>query len=173
VYGSHEIPANPSAYRPKYIKGARLPHLWIRPITPEICETIPPVDLQHVYEFSSAEKEVRQYSTLDLCRFDSFTLIINPSTFRSEKILKWLELLNNKQGKAVVPLRVAILGVDFDIVFKDQAKEWLDEFGLGDGKCGGVLVRPDQHIVLVLEENVSVQQLDSAIYEAAGWQATL
>ena len=81
-----------------------------------------------------------------------------------------LELLsNNKYGKATVPLRVAILGVDFDIVFKNQATEWLNKFGLGDGQCGGVLVRPDQHIVSVLEENTSVQELASDIYKAAGW----
>ncbi|CZR66563.1 uncharacterized protein PAC_16464 [Phialocephala subalpina] len=171
VYGSQEIPANPSAYRPKYIKGARLPHLWIRPITPEIRETILPVDLQHIYEFSSTEKQLRQYSTLDLCRRDSFTLVVNSSTARSERVSKLLELLgSDRQGKTAVPVRVAILGVDFDIVFKDQATEWIERFGLGEGQSGGVLVRPDQHIVSVLNDNVSAQQLVSEIYQAAEWE---
>ena len=85
-----------------------------------------------------------------------------------------LELLGNgKQGKIAVPVRVVVLGVDFDIVFKDQATEWIEEFGLGEGLSGGVLVRPDQHIVSVLDKNVSVQQLASEIHQAAAWEGKL
>ena len=169
VYGSQEVPADPSAYRPKYIKGARLPHLWIRPFTSKACNTTPPTDLHHVDEFSEDDRRSRQYSTLDLCRFDSFTLIVNSSTFQSERASRLAELLKQgRRGKETVPLHVVVLGLDFECVFEEQAAEWLEAFGLRAGD-GGVLVRPDQHILSVLNRDKTAQQLALDLNEAVGW----
>lgn len=122
-----------------------------------------------MYEFSPAEKKAREYSTLDLCCQDSFTLIVNSSPAQAEKVSKLFKLLRKtKQGQTAVPLRVVTLGKDFDVVFKDQAIEFIEAFRLGEGQCGGVLIRPDQHIAGVLEETTSAQQLANDIYKAAG-----
>lgn len=121
-------------------------------------------------ELSSADRQLREYSTLDLCRFDSFTLIINSSHFQSERASKLEDLLKEETGSgASIPVNFAVLGVDFEIVFEDQAREWLERFGLNPDQSGGVLIRPDQHILHVLDGNVSAQELATVLRSAAGW----
>ena len=164
------MPENPSDYRPKYVKGARLPHLWIRPLTSNILDHVLPVNLQHVEELSPAERQLRQYSTLDLCRYDSFTLIINSSPFQEKRAADLITLLKrNQRGNAVVPIRNVILGTDFEVVFEEKGKDWLDNFKLGSDQAGGVLVRPDQHILSLICEDTSAEQLASELETAAGW----
>lgn len=170
VYDSHGLPANPSEYRPKYVKGARLPHLWIRLLTPRIVEHSRPVDLQHIEELSGTERELRQYSTLDLCRYDSFTLIVNSDPGQAERVAELIKVLEqNKCGQKEIPLRVIVWGVDVDAVFEDRAAEWLERLRLRRGQSGGVLIRPDQHICALVDVETSAEGLLSDIESAAGW----
>jgi hypothetical protein len=127
-----------------------------------------PVDLTHVEELAQAEREQRRYSTLDLCRYDTFTLIVNSN---QANIKRSAELINiaQKRGQLTIPLRVLHLGVDFNIVFADKAKDWIEKFQLGDEQCGGVLVRPDQHILALLDSDTTPQQLLEMLEEAMGW----
>ncbi|KIW65494.1 hypothetical protein PV04_07751 [Phialophora macrospora] len=135
VYGSDKIPPHASKYTPKFQVGARLPHTWIR--LP--CSTLKPVDVSYVDEFSSDDVELRKYSTLDLCDFDKFTLI----------------------GELEVPgVKTCVPGKDFDVV-GEAGQQWLKAAGLQDG--GGQLVRPDQHILMVVKANTKVEDVDSCL----------
>ena len=68
-----------------------------------------------------------------------------------------------------MPLRVVVLRSDFECVFEEQASEWLEELGLREGEYGGVLVRPDQHILSVLNKNKTAEELATELNEAAGY----
>ncbi|KIW23324.1 uncharacterized protein PV07_11532 [Cladophialophora immunda] len=120
VYGSKEIPPHASKYTPKFEVGARLPHAWIR--LPH--STLKPVDVSYVDEFSPADLESHRYSTLDLCDLDKFTLV----------------------GRLDVPgVKTCRLGRDFEVI-GEAGQKWLAAAGLDVG--GGLLVRPDQHILM-------------------------
>jgi hypothetical protein len=135
VYGSNEIPPHASKYTPKFLVGARLPHAWIRPVQP----TLPSVDVSYVDEFTPEEIECRQYSTLDLCDFDKFTLIGN------------LDVPNVKTLR---------LGRDFTVVGEAGVK-WVEGAGLERG--GGLLIRPDQHILMVLDPDTTVEDVQDCL----------
>ncbi|KAH8660418.1 3-propionate hydroxylase [Xylariales sp. PMI_506] len=166
VYGSKEVPSSPSAYHPKYVPGARLPHLWIMPTgTTPVTQGLRPVDLHHVCELSSDDRQLRKYSTLDICRLESFTLIINSTAGQLQRATELQTLLRNgalASGKPP-PLHVVILGKDFRIIFPEKASEWLRCFNLGEGGAGGVLVRPDQHILRVFDKNTKAQELATEV----------
>ncbi|OCT49141.1 3-(3-hydroxy-phenyl)propionate hydroxylase [Cladophialophora carrionii] len=135
VYGSDTIPPHASRYTPKFQVGARLPHAWIR--LP--CSPLKPVDVSYVEEFSPEDVELRQYSTLDLCDLDKFTLIGE------------LE---------VAGVKTCVPGKDFDVV-GEAGQQWLKGAGLQDG--GGLLVRPDQHILMLLDADTKVEEVESCL----------
>jgi len=156
VYGSNGPANEPSNYVAKYVPGGRLPHLWIRPLNETLLKGIPPTDLSHVHELSDNEKAMRQYSTLDLCWYDVFTLIVNASEGQEERAREIQKLANSINGKGPgLALRTVTLGADFSIVFEQQGREWLSKFRLGCGQRGAVLVRPDQHILFVLTKSTT------------------
>lgn len=95
-------------------------------------------------EFSSEDIEQRRYSTLDLCDFDKFTLI----------------------GNLEVPgVKTCTLGKDFEVI-GSAGKEWLKGTGLNDG--GGLLIRPDQHILMVLEKDTTAEDVELRLRQHLG-----
>lgn len=170
VYDSAEAPMNPSAYTPKYVRGARLPHLWIRPLALDLTRSTPTVDLKNVLELSEEDRRLRRYSTLDLCQFSAFTLIINSNHSQLQRADDFVRHLNAKsRGHSRLPLCVVDLGVDFKIVFPEKATEWLNSFRLGPEQCGDVLVSTDQHILAVLKDKTSAEQLVDILNSAIGF----
>ncbi|KIW10485.1 hypothetical protein PV08_11449 [Exophiala spinifera] len=137
VYGDRSIPPHASKYVPKFTVGARLPHAWIRllPQSQRTTPTLAPVDVSYIDEFSEEDIRLRQYSTLDLCDMDKFTL------------------LGNLDVPGVKTFRP---GRDFEVV-GPGAGEWLDSSRLPEG--GGLLVRPDQHILMVLDADTTAHDV--------------
>jgi hypothetical protein len=142
IYGDNEIPASASLYTPSYRAGARLPHAWLShaPLSP--LPQLPPIDNSYVSELSPTALTQKQFSTLDLCAFDRFTLICS-----SKFSLHWLPLLYQLQLHLPKRLKIAsaILGRDFELVPGARKNEWIMGLQLEHG--GAVLVRPDQHIL--------------------------
>lgn len=169
VYGTKSVPGDPSAYTPKYIPGARLPHLWVKPLQESIFQGMPPVDLSYIAELSADDRKLRQFSTLDICSFGSFTLIVNSDPDQEERCQRLIAILNERcNGRVMVPLRIAVLGVDFEIVFSSKGEDWVQQLNLTQGSMGGVLVRPDQHILTVLDGHVSASGLASILLQSIG-----
>ena len=143
VYGSTSIPPHASRYVPQFVPGARLPHVWIEP-SPSLARSLPPaVDLRYVSEMKEDDRKQRRYSVLDLCSCRAFTLISPKGTSFIENTATAVDLL----GEPQVPVNALTYDEDFSItVGKD---DWLQATGLRSG--GAVLVRPDQHILALVQ----------------------
>lgn len=158
VYGSTEIPSNASDYTPKYIPGARLPHTWIQFPERSHIQHPPPVDVSYIAEFSAEDVKARQHSTLDLCAPDAFTLIVDGTN--AGNLERWRGLAEQIKAYAWqkgIPINFRYSGVDFQVLPGAQGDAWGQGFGLVEG--GGVLVRPDQHILMVLGQDSSVLEV--------------
>jgi hypothetical protein len=157
VYGSSKIPANASDYQPKFSKGARLPHAWIS--FPESTTVAPPapVDVSYVDEYQQLDIEKRKYSTLDLIKPDSFTIL-------SAKRPEWDEVLATLKrvpGLKNVPLQIAGLGSDFELADTPSGHSWLRDSRLESGRT--LLVRPDQHILEAFDKGVAVGSIERVL----------
>lgn len=161
VYGDNTTPPHASHYTPKFVPGARLPYAWITPRQSDIFDDIRPHDVSYVKEFNLSDIAARQYSTLDLVKPRSFTLI-------AEKGAGWEKKVEATQqampGKSVL-VHLNIVDVDFDFVFPEQ-KALFTEAALAAG--GALLIRPDQHIVGILPSNVTADEAKSAILAELG-----
>ena len=103
------------------------------------------MDVSYIDEFSPKDIESRQYSTLDLCEYDKFTLI----------------------GHLDVPnVKTCRLGSDFELVEGEAGRQWLKDAGLEHG--GGLLVRPDQHILMVLRADTTVGDVEMCLHRHLG-----
>jgi hypothetical protein len=96
--------------------------------------------VSYVKEFSLADIAARRYSTLDLAKPRSFTLIAGPGGDWSEKV----EAIQQQLPDDGVLVRLYTVGVDFEFAFPEQEALFLAN-GLSAG--GALLVRPDQHII--------------------------
>ncbi|CAI7572640.1 unnamed protein product [Penicillium discolor] len=144
VYGATTPPPHASHYYPKFVPGARLPHGWISflgHLSPETqaakLSSLPrePVDVSYVRELDADQVRACQWSTLDLCGPDSWTLILG-----KEQQNHHIALLQKHFNVVGLTLNTWRLGVDFEIA----RQSWLaDELVNG----GGILIRPDQHIL--------------------------
>ncbi|KAJ5385616.1 hypothetical protein N7517_003527 [Penicillium concentricum] len=144
VYGATKPPPHASHYSPRFVPGARLPHAWIsfpdqlsRETEAAKRSSLPQesVDVSYVKEFKVDQVRACRWSTLDLCGPDSWTLILG-----QEQQTPNITLLQKHCTMIGVLLNTWRLGVDFEIV----RQSWFaDELVHG----GGVLVRPDQHIL--------------------------
>ncbi|PMD30074.1 3-propionate hydroxylase [Hyaloscypha variabilis F] len=147
VYGDTEIPASASLFVPSYRAGARLPHAWLTRAPSSQLTKLPPIDCSYVTELDAKALGSKQYSTLDLCAVDAFTLIFSAAfTTHWSNVLS--ELRSNLLPKSVskgLKVNAAILGEDFDLVAGARKNEWI--MGLQLERGGAVLVRPDQHIL--------------------------
>ncbi|CAG8137504.1 unnamed protein product [Penicillium olsonii] len=147
VYGALKPPPHASHYSPKFVAGARLPHAWVKILDQPVStgktdkyEALPqePIDVSYVRELEKREVESRQWSTLDLCGPDSWTLIVGRDQPTSQALI-----LNEGCDSIGVNLNIWSLGVDFEFEGVEGVQVFEDELV----ERGGVLVRPDQHIL--------------------------
>lgn len=145
MYGAIKPPPHASHYSPKFVPGARLPHAWVKILNSSVSSekvgkhnALPrePVDVSYVKELSKKEVESCQWSTLDLCGPDSWTLILG-----RDQLLPRLSSLENHCDSIGLGLNVWRLGGDFELTKKNVFE---DELSNG----GGILIRPDQHIIM-------------------------
>ncbi|KAK8846505.1 hypothetical protein IAR55_005591 [Kwoniella newhampshirensis] len=132
-------------YIPAYRRGARLVHAWINAKNTSVLPSLPPVDFAYLgNDMSDEQKEKRQYSLLDLIPPDSYVVLCGPN---QRKYVELCELLQ----RSSIPARLVVCGKDF--TFTDEVP---DGYGLSKGNA--VLIRPDQHVELVIE-NETVEEI--------------
>ncbi|CAG8197121.1 unnamed protein product [Penicillium nalgiovense] len=156
VYGATKPPAHASHYSPKFVPGARLPHAWIsfpNQLSPETeaakRSSLPqkPVDVFYIKEFVEDQVRAFQWSTLDLCGPDSWTLVLG-----QEQEIPHITFLQKHFNMIGVRLNIWRLGVDFEII---RQSWFIDELANG----GGVLIRPDQHILARVSDGTNGEHL--------------
>lgn len=174
------FPPHASHYSPKYVQGARLPHAWIKVSKPELIKGIAPVDLSYVSELSQEKIEACRWSTLDLCAPDSFTLIQADTPQAHERAAEIRRLLEcgaphsattlNGFGFHGAPqtsmgqvLRVITYGRDFGTLVVPAGEAFVKQAHLTEILGGGVLVRPDQHILMMVEQDTTAIEIVSTI----------
>lgn len=162
MYGSKETPPHASHYTPKFVAGARLPHAWISFRTGASKPEVKPLDVSYVREFHQEAVDARRFSTLDLCSFDGFTFLVGKREEWTERLSK---LANTKTGSKL-KLRLFVVGEDFDFVEDHHRQLFEENAGLENG--GGLLVRPDQHILTRLTADVSVEELEALLKKELG-----
>jgi hypothetical protein len=148
VYGDTKIPANASLYERKFVKGARLPHVWLK-CKPNVEWTkwMSPIDSSYVSEFTEEEAKAREWSVLDLCAFNALTLFVGKDGKEG-----WLEAVERAKTEmpSALKINVAVMEEDFEIVEGQRKIEWVREMGLEKGVAA--LIRPDQHILALFGE---------------------
>lgn len=162
VYGSSEIPSHASHYSPKYIPGARLPHVWIEPkSTLTKFGSLPPaVDVSYVKQLNHEEITLRRYSSLDLCSFNAFTIIAGSKS--------WRALVQELDAIPRLPeINVVVLGEDFTLISGHRSDAWIEGCGFKAG--GALLVRPDQHVLARLNASTTSDDLRKVIEQHLGW----
>ena len=148
-------------FTPEYAPGARLPHAWIRPLH-HAAVTDRPIDLSFVSELTASELAARQFSTLDLCALDSFTLITTQESDWFNRIAYLKRAVSPK-----IPLRVLALGIDFEMIQDtDSGREWIGKSGLASGSA--ILVRPDQHVLMTFSSQTSPEELVKSLHGYLG-----
>ncbi|KAL7652542.1 hypothetical protein ACMYSQ_009817 [Aspergillus niger] len=147
VYGNHRRPDCASTYEPVCTPGARLPHAWINLLTQEQIR-LPPIDCSYVSEFLPEELKLKQFSTLDLCAFDAFTLIVDiRSADHWGTILE--EVKRQLPGKCDgLKIEMMTRGANFDLQ-PGGGDKWMALTRLAEGQA--ILVRPDQHVLARFE----------------------
>lgn len=155
VYEPHWSPANATDFVPAYRIGARLPHAWIRTLNgSQVAKRLPPIDLIYLAGDLSEELiSTWRYSTLDLVPMDRFILICD-STSHWAKSYTQIEELRRATG---IPMAMAVYGKSFEILEQKAAAAWRDGFGLDQGVA--VIVRPDQHVALVVQKEMTILEV--------------
>ncbi|KAL4748467.1 hypothetical protein BDW72DRAFT_205593 [Aspergillus terricola var. indicus] len=171
VYGDPKIPDQASLFKAACNPGARLPHAWIHPLAPLQCRIQqPPIDSSYVWELSQDQVKAKQYSTLDLCGFDRFTLLVN-----STSVGKWKKILQEVRNTFLIAaptdsalkLDMAVLNVDFQVDTGSQGAEWVKLMRLNEGQA--TLVRPDQQILACFEAAAAGTDIFDAIKSHLDW----
>lgn len=155
-----KAPAHASHYTPKFVPGARLPHAWIRI---KGTAALSPIDVSYVKEFSEEDIKSRQYSTLDLCSYDRFTLLVGSRDQWAERF-QALEAAMEQYGVRVV---LVVSHHDFDFVYESQEHLFAVEGKLSSG--GGLLIRPDQHILRLVKPTDPVASIEKSLVEHLGF----
>ncbi|PLB53731.1 3-propionate hydroxylase [Aspergillus steynii IBT 23096] len=169
VYGDRRIPENASIYRAACVPGARLPHAWIRLLRPEKMP-LPPIDSSYVAELSVDEVQARQFSTLDLCPFDGFTVWVNQKTSAY-----WHQAIEEKQQLPTgirdrLRIQTVVHGVDFEVQAGESGEKWVQLMGLEDQ---AIVVRPDQHILGCVRYPGGSEQLWRLLRAHLGWDEAI
>lgn len=145
---------------------ARFPHAWIKWINKEVL--IPkslPIDVSYVSEFSPEDISLRQYSSLDLCSPGHFTFIASKASTVWTK-QKNLSTLIESLKEFRIPLNVYVHGEDFEVADAAATSSWVDLLRLEDD--GGVLVRPDQHVLMTVGKATTVKDVLYCIRQHLG-----
>lgn len=155
-------PAHASHYTPKFVPGARLPHAWIKI---KGLTTLPALDVSYVKEFSEQDIKSRQYSTLDLSSYDRFTLLVGSRDQWAERF-QALEAAMKQYG---VRVALVVAHHDFDFVYERQEQLFAAQGKLSFG--GGLLIRPDQHILRLVQPTDSVASIAKSLVEHLGFSS--
>lgn len=163
VYGNWQSPEDASKYTPKFVPGIRLPHTWVQPVTATSILS-PAIDVSYVKEFGANDVQARQYSTLDLCANDAFTIFVYSSkscSFVDEVI----ELVGLGSKSAIVPFKIVVVSEQLEGLKKTlEGRGWLQLSWLEEGRI--LIVRPDQHILCCVEEGTSSEDVAKEIAES-------
>lgn len=111
------------------------------------------MDVSYVTEFTEDDVVSRQYSILDLCALQSFTLLVGNSSSWNERFKN----LEQMAAQAGIKLRMYAADTDFEFVFDNQYQLFGNGAGFAHG--GGLLVRPDQHILTRAAADTSAEYL--------------
>ena len=139
VYGDTEIPAHASHFTPSFRPGARLPHAWLRGSLPATVPQLKPVSLTYVKELTKDQLKARQYSTLDLCAPDAWTVLLPAKDSPLDAAISSIAADNSS-----IKFNALKFGKDFDVVTGNTDLDWRVQSGLSEGRA--LLIRPDQHI---------------------------
>lgn len=164
AYGDREPPPHASHYTPKFRVGARLPHAWVKFTGGAEPTDLAPLDVSYVKEWRDQDISNRQWSTLDLCRFNVFTLLVGVGVDwqrRYTHLKKLMEVL------AALRLELCVAGIDFDFVFPEQQAMFESQLRLSEG--GGLLVRPDQHIMMAITPQTTDNNIASCLRQHCGY----
>lgn len=167
VYGNENPPPNASDFTPKFIVGARLPHAWIKPATDPDMESslfnIARIDVSYVDGFSKTDMQARRFSTLDLVHPGTFTLIVS-----CRKL--WLPVMKElSSDDPLSRINVDLFVVGENFVFAEENTEKLFQEGSQLFGRGGLLVRPDQHLLGIFEsEKNNVKDLIRDFLKTSG-----
>ncbi|CAK7236556.1 hypothetical protein SEUCBS140593_009659 [Sporothrix eucalyptigena] len=157
TYGSKDAPPNASDFTPKFVPGARVPHAWIKPLHSEVFGDLKPIDVSYVKELNQHDIAAKQYSTLDLCKMDGFTILAP-----SEEVWKGkFEEVHKELLEAGVTARLYTAGVDFVFVDPEQKALFNNEGGFSYGNA--LVVRPDQHITMLPAPETSAALIKSEV----------
>ncbi|KAL3455059.1 FAD binding domain-containing protein [Aspergillus heterothallicus] len=170
VYGDTVIPDNASLFKPLCTPGARLPHAWIRLLTPSTSKIeLPAINSSYVSELSEEEVLSKQYSTLDLCAIDTFVLVVDLSVADEWKT-HIAGVVNNlpDKVKGSLKLDLKILDVDFEVESSKNSAAWIELMAIKSGRA--TLVRPDQHILACFHSaGATWSDLQNALAGHLGW----
>ncbi|KAJ6024423.1 hypothetical protein N7540_005220 [Penicillium herquei] len=167
IYGDKSIPANVSVFNAACVPGARLPHAWIKAL-PGHLQGLSAIDSSYVHEFSAEEVSKKEFSTLDLCNLDTFTLFVDESNASSfqHKVGEIFADLPQDMPRAL-PFKTVVYGVDFQLQEGSKSEAWSDLMCLREQ---GVLVSPDQHILACLSNNSGADELLHALNGHLGFK---
>jgi hypothetical protein len=157
TYGDKTIPAHASHFTPTFTAGSRLPHAWLVGPLPNNIPQLRVTDLSYVKELEKEEILKKKYSTLDLCSYDAWTLLLPENNNN-------LPDITNK--KPSLKINVFSLGDDFKLLDSNSDEDWLRDSGLHDGRA--ILVRPDQHIFGTFKTDLEAEQLIVKLDELLG-----
>jgi len=138
-----------------------LAHAWIHPLTTDVCQGLHATDVSYIEELSVEEVERKKFSTLDVCSKSAFTLITSKDTV-------WHHRFDQLSGAchSSLPLKLVVEGQDFDFIDVEAQTKWCQGFGLH--RDGAVLVRPDQHILAVLQADHNVEDVVNILHDFLG-----
>ncbi|KAF4333206.1 3-propionate hydroxylase [Fusarium beomiforme] len=152
VYGDTKIPAHASHFKPSFRPGARLPHVWLRGSLPSSVPQLKSVNLSYAKEFSAEDIRARQYTSLDLCAPDAWTILLPSSEDKLHAAVSTIA-----RNHEHIKFNTLKLGNDFDVA-SGSAFNWLGESGLTQGRA--LLIRPDQHIFGSFSTETESRELD-------------
>ncbi|GCB25849.1 hypothetical protein AAWM_08734 [Aspergillus awamori] len=146
-------------------ENARLPHAWIKLLDPERVQ-LPAIDSS--YAVAEPQRvDAMTYSTLDLCRFDAFTILVDETSSLQFEVAAQTALARIPASVASgLLLRVIVKGVDFLLQLGQE--NWDGVVPLKQGQA--VLVRPDQHILAVLDRDAGAAYIEEALKSYSSWE---
>lgn len=165
MYGASKPPPHASYYHPKFVPGARLPHAWINfPDEPSRAAGAAkgfllaqgPVDVSYIKELNQNQVQACQWSTLDLCGPDSWTLILG-----REQQNTHIALLQEHCENVGLSINTWCLGLDFELVRQSWFADELTN-------NGGILIRPDQHILARLVADTTGEDVIAEVNKYLG-----
>lgn len=140
--------------------GARLPHAWIEPLSDSLL--LPPaVNLDYVYELGTLQRQRRKFSSLDLCAYCVVTFLVADSPNIYDVVREATAAMPVK-----IPVNIFVYGRDFAAISGSSGYGWARSCGLLDG--GGIIIRPDQHILAILRADVSARKVTCILKEHLG-----